>query len=294
MKLWHLREHMVLMEQLQAVSKQQAVDKGMFGPVYHGTTQDNLGLIKQEGFKVIQDLPQAGGVRNGYPMIEYGNTGLPPPIHHLGYGVYFTTAKAIAKNFAGGTTKGMLEFYLDVPRLEEINFGAPHTMMKWWVANGYDLPSDWTKHSDPTKIWIQATLNLTKQLASNYDAVWYKGKSLRKLLDGDQVCVYDPRRIYYTEPSLAQPMDIGSRVKHIGHTNRFNIHGDPMGKIPPGNVSGVILDKRSIPSAYLEQGRANGTLGDKAQNWIAVRWSKGGTDYNYTEDELVPVVRKGQ
>jgi hypothetical protein len=123
---------------------------------------------------------------------------VPPPVHHLGYGIYFTTNKSIAKDYNFGTAKGLKQYYLDVPRLETINFGSTNTMMKWWFANGYDMDASMDEGKR-----IQATVNLTNELKSKFDAVYYKGKGLYRLLDGDQICVFDPSRIYELNTELA-------------------------------------------------------------------------------------------
>ena len=90
------------------ISLQQAVDADLFGPVYHGTKAEYRAAIDREGFKVVKGMYGTAGMSQGYqPGESYGNTGTPPPIHHLGFGVYFTTSKGIAKKFAGGPVKGV-------------------------------------------------------------------------------------------------------------------------------------------------------------------------------------------
>ena len=192
------RENNLLLEQVQEISYAEAKRKDMFGPVYHGTTKENREKIKKDGFNIFVGSERTGEIRHGYELEIYGGTGLPAPIHHLGYGVYFTTVKAIAKEFNQGGATGLIPYYLDVPRLETINFGSPGNMMKWWIQNGYDMD----RSMDPLKR-MQATINLTNNLKSKYDAVWYKGKGIRRLLDGDQICVYDVNRIYKINPELS-------------------------------------------------------------------------------------------
>jgi hypothetical protein len=114
----------------------------MFGPVYHGTHGD-IDAILATGFNNKYTVPTSGvstltgrpiSTSNGYAFSEYAN-GIAAPVHHLGYGTYLSTVKAIAKNFNGGTTKGLKTFYIDTRNILEINFGAPNTMMKWWQNN---------------------------------------------------------------------------------------------------------------------------------------------------------------
>jgi hypothetical protein len=177
----------------------------LFGPVYHGTTEDNRKLIQHQGFQFFKGLPRAANVSHGYEMHGYGYSDTPPPIHHLGFGAYFTRAYSIAKDFNLGTSRGLEDYYVGGanykrPRILEINWGSPNTMMKWWRENGYDMPSI-KSIKDPQELedqWIKSTDNLTNYLKSKYDAVYYKGKGMRKLLDGDQVCVYRPEECIYT------------------------------------------------------------------------------------------------
>ena len=131
MKLKHL-----LTEALNKVSSQEARDRNFFGPVWHGSTPEKQAIIKVRGFQIFKDEEE--GKRHGYPDQEYGKTGYPPPIDHLGFGVYFTTSKSIAKHFNGDSLRGLVPFYLDAPNILEINFAAQNTMMKWWMDNGYN------------------------------------------------------------------------------------------------------------------------------------------------------------
>lgn len=236
------------------ISLQEAKDRNLFGPVWHGAPQDRLEKINEEGFKIFMTGPREGETLHGYPGGDY-HGGIPAPVHHLGYGVYFTTSATIAKNFAGGTIKGLKTYYLDVPRLETINFGAPRTMMKWWVDNGYD--PDLAK-SDR----IEATKALTDSLKSKYDAVWFKGKGIRRLLDGDQICVYDTSRIYEIDKNLSKSGEIGSKVRRKAD-----------------GMIGIILDRRDIPESVRDLYHG----GEK--EFLRIKWNKGGTDYNvYPKD----------
>src|SRR5690606_6319844 len=123
------------------------------------------------------------------------------------------TSRNRAKDFNWGTTRGMEKFYLHVPRLETINWGSTNTMMKWWREHGYDMPplSTLAGHTQDEieKTRIEATKKLTDNLKSQFDAVVYKGKALRTLLDGDQICVFDARNIYRIDNSLSQGYDAG-------------------------------------------------------------------------------------
>lgn len=226
------RIHMLLVESsgIKTASKQEAIDYGMFGPVYHGTTGQNFEKIVNQGFDVRIGEFGDEGVSNGFSKQAEFN-GLIPPVHFLGYGAYFTTVKNIAKEFAHGNTKVLKEFYLDVPRLETINFGSPNTMMKWWIKMGY--PAQAVKDGEMSR--IEATKVLTEKLKSKYDAVWFKGRGLYRLLDGDQICVFDPSRIYLIDTTKFNDFDIGSKVRR-----------------KKDGMIGIIISKRSLEGDFLE------------------------------------------
>lgn len=212
-----------VLSEVTQVGYQEVQQRKLFGPVYHGTTPESFSQILQTGFKVPNGVSRADDSRHGYEFDGYGRLNIPPPVHHLGYGIYFTQSKSIAKNYNMGTGKQLPQFYLDVPRLETINFGAVTTMMKWWYSNGYNMPSLTSLQNadmaEKQRLWVEATRNLTKTLSSKYDAVLFTGKGFRgSLLDGNQICVYDPARIYLFKPELNDPNTIlaGDRVKIKG------------------------------------------------------------------------------
>lgn len=258
-------------ESLNKVSKQFAVDNKFFGPVYHGTTPDKFEKIDIEGFRVFIDDSRTNDVRNGYLNVTYGNTGIPAPVHHLGFGVYFTTVKSNFKEYNLGSIKNMKEYYLDVPRLEIINFGSPKNMMKWWVENGYD--PEIAKRDR-----IQATVNLTNSLKEKYDAIWFKGKGLYKLLDGDQVVIFNPDRIYMVDPKLSSGREIGAKI-----VLTKDIYGKSWDmdledyvrviKIKAG-VKGVIKGVRDSGHGF---------------KYYDITFKPGGTQYNIREDEFEPL-----
>ena len=310
---------------IAVISPQQAT--GMFGPLYHGTRGDPSEIVAT-GFDVARSMPQGvGGSRNtpigtsnGYPLEPYGHTGVAPPVHHLGFGAYLTTSKTIAKQFAGGTVKGMRTFYLDSPgagapgsrsRVLEINFGSPNTMMRWWREQGYDMSIEATKARD-TRAWIAATMKLTMKLQAEYDAVWFKGRGIYRLLDGDQVCVYRPELLRVVDPKLATGLDIGAKVVHsqiiperyrgsnvfyvddlkeddFGNAGRLAAAGwrgifradveehptarrYPIHMIPPPGLVGVLTPTQKPPLR-------------------SVKWRTGGEMFNYDPQELKPYAK---
>jgi len=265
----------LITEDIKKISLQQALDNKFFGPVYHGTSQENLGKIDKEGFKIIKGLYGTSGMAQGYRSSPYYDN-IPPPIHHLGFGIYFTTVKSIAKQFAGDTTKNMRVYFLDVPVVESINFGAPRTMMQWWIENGYD-----------PKLAVQgecgryhATVKLTEHLKEKYDAVWFKGKGIHRLLDGDQICVYNPDNVYVMDKSLIKPGEVGSKVTAKIDIDPYN---NGIIQVPKGTV-GIITNKK-IPNEY--QKWAEGS------NYIYnVKFKQGGHQYNLLDKHIEPYVKK--
>lgn len=256
----------------KTIPLQKAVDSRMFGPVYHGTHKDNQATIQQQGFQIFDDPATKA---HGYTYQEY-HGGYPPPLDHLGFGVYFTTSKVIAIRFNGGTTKGLNTYYLDVPRLETINFGSAKNMMNWWLKNGYD--GELAKQGESGR--IMATKKLTEELKSNWDAIWFKGKGIHRLLDGDQIVVFDTSRIYMIDNKLAEPMSMGSKVISLidRYTKRAGV--EPYIYVPKG-ASGVIMQKRST-AEITPQYRPDTPF------YYTIKWTKGGTDYNVLEKEIQP------
>jgi hypothetical protein len=308
---------------LNVISKHDAIERKMFGPVYHGVaTEEIRKKINDEGFKI-------GGLEvgksNGFQMDKTVGYVVPPPHDFLGFGVYLTTVKAIAKMFNGDSTKGLSEYYIDAPRLETINFGSTNTIMRWWMQNGYDFKWPAGKpHYDGIShaAWMRSTQNLTDTLKSKWDAVWYKGKGMRKLLDGDQVCVYDPSRIYRVDPSLSAGTDIGSKVTHnqqiiysdeyiqehhleIRKTDDWTLVVRPAGQwpdgrerseyimhyIPPVGMKGIVVGHREM-GPMVSKDQFNPRFGNQATHWIEVKWQRGGVKYNYIDAELEPLINK--
>lgn len=240
-KQWLLAE----MAQVQKVSPDLVREKGLFGPLYHGTTVEKRDLIEKEGFKFFKGVGYWGtrgvdrsyddNISNGYSFTPYSQLiNIPPPIHHLGFGIYFTKSITIGKKYNQGSVKGLKPYYLKSNKIETINWGASNTMMKWWKTNGYNMPSFSEMKEDPklqdgkSKMsrWIQETDNLTKTLSSKFDAVWYKGKGMSSLLDGDQVCVYDVDNVVEIDNSLS-PKLRARKDTYIGIGDRFKILGVP-------------------------------------------------------------------
>lgn len=235
--------------QINKISLQESIDRKMFGPVYHGTSESNRENINEQGFQIFEGTERSGNISHGYETSNYYNN-IPAPIHHLGFGIYFTTIKNIAKQFNNNSAKGLIQYYLDVPNLLTINWGSPSTMMKWWIEQGYD-----PKIAKLDR--MLATKMMTANLSSNYDAVFYKGKGIRKLLDGDQICVYDTSKIYQIDKKLIQPGDIGSKVKRLSD-----------------GMIGNFIGKRDL-SPEMSELYHNGE-----PYFMTVKWRKGGTDYN--------------
>ena len=274
-----LRENL-LNEKLNYISLQDAVSKKFFGPVYHGSTQENLNNIKDNDFVIPIGNSREKDVRNGYDNKSYGNTGALPPIHHLGYGVYFTTVKAIAKQYNGGTTKGLKEYYLDIPRIEEINFASPKNMMKWWISNGYDPELAKTDRVEATKI-------LTDNLKQKFDAVYFKGKSMSgRLLDGNQIVVFDTNNIYQVDKTISKGKEIGSTV--VAKKDILSRSGDLL--VVKG-TKGIIKSKNPaepMRTHWKNIGHETPHWTNDSENVYTVQFKKGGTQYNILDDMIEP------
>lgn len=234
------------------ISPQEAKDKGMFGPVYHGTSQSSRGEIEKNGFKIIVGNARQGETQNGLLGVEY-------PIHWLGFGVYFTTVKNIAKKFAYGSAAGMKTYYLDTDKILTINWGSPNTMMKWWKEVGWVPPKDESGR-------IEATKKMTTNLASKYDAVWYKGKGLHGLLDGDQICVYNLSVIKELDAKASSSGEVGSKVVSTEDLTSG-------GKTIPAGTKGVLLNRREIEARFSPHHKGN-------KEFLEIKWAKGGTMWN--------------
>lgn len=272
------------------ISLQQALDAKLFGPVYHGTNEARRTKIDQEGFKVFIGLQQRGDTAHGYDFEDYF-AGIPAPIHHLGFGIYFTTNKAIAKQYSFGTMKGMKVYFLNVPQLETINFGAPRTMMKWWRQNGYDFkpPYDTNNYKDVffggkdllrvNYERLKATVNMTDELKSKYDAVWFKGKGIYRLLDGDQVCVYEPEgKIFEVDLSLAKGFEAGAKVRAKREIFWSDREGSRYGTAIPAGTIGIIKKKDPVGDEWktLWSKLPNHWAADVDKYILTVKWKKGG------------------
>jgi len=237
------------------ISLQQAKDMNMFGPVYHGTSAEKRDKIAMDGFIIPIGTERSGDVSHGYETSDYSG-GIPAPIHHLGFGVYFTTVLSIAKSYSGGTLRGMPIYFLKAPRMTEINWGSPRTMMKWWIENGYDYKitpvtqfgKDVTSLQAIRQERLRATIHLTDELKSQYDAVWYKGKGMYRLLDGDQVVAFDPSIIYEVDPKLAKGLEIGAKVRAKRRIEHLNYAGEVYKVIEDGD-KGIIVGKQDVTLA---------------------------------------------
>lgn len=245
---------LILEAQIPIIAPVEAKTRNLFGPVYHGTTPDNLANIREKGF-ISFNIDAI----NTYPKEPYGHTGLIPPLHHLGFGIYFTPSKAIARQFASGNIKGVGTFYLDIQNYEEINFVSPDKMMNWWIQHGYD------PHNENR--W-GACYEMTKQIMSEFDAVYFKGKAFRGYaLDGPQICVYDERKIYIVNNRLAKGLEIGAKVVNI-----------------ETNQKGRIISFRNLQEHML-QFHPPGTT-----TFYVVKWDKGKTDYNVSNLMIQPLL----
>jgi len=296
-------------EELQNITTGEAKKSNMFGPVYHGTTELAHEKISKEGFKVIYD---GYWQRHGYPNMDYGNTGFPPPIHHLGYGIYFTTVKNIAKKFNQNKSKNIGPFYINTKNLETINFASSKKMMNWWISNGYNAEN--AKISQEHR--IEETKNMTETLKSKYDAIWFKGKGgmNAQLLDGDQIVVFDPDLIYKVDDTNVSGYEIGAKVMLTKDIKTFGYEDGKkiMRTTIPQGTKGVILDIRDMGDFHLEWIKSNQDfeiednmsqeyidyykeqINDKLNGdhkYYKIRFAKGGTEYNVLSPQFEPIIK---
>ncbi len=232
-----------------AISLQEA-KQTCIGPFYHGTSPENVSEILNKGFKWEEGDARSGGLAHGYEYSDY-HGGCPAPVHHLGYGIYLTEVKNIAKDFGYSSARNVLEFWvLKSANTATINFGAPNTMMKWWNKWGYDC--------NVAKIdRVLATKQMTDRLSAVYDAVIFTGKGLRRLLDGNQICIYNPDILRRVDKSLTQPGEIGSKVRRKSD-----------------GMIGVFINRRPLTP---EQSQ---TYHNGEPELLSIKWRKGGTDLN--------------
>jgi hypothetical protein len=173
-----------------------------------------------------------------------------------------TPSQSVGKKFNGNSLKGLKVYYLDVPRLESINFNTPHTMMKWWLKNGYDPDtSTWSR--------VKATQQMTETLKSKFDAVYHKGGGWKTLDIGPQIVVFDPSHIYRVDNALAKPGEIGCTVirKSTGE-------------------KGTLLGVREI----METNDAGEDVRQKYhggnERFLTVKWSRSGMDYSVYDSDV--------
>ena len=224
------------------------------GPYYHGApSAETVSTIKEKGFAWEEGDTGSPGMSHGYENEEYGQTGCKAPVHHLGYGVYLTESKTIAKDqFGSSSMKNVVEVYIiKGAKWAEINWGSPNTMMKWWVSMGYNCALAEIDRVAATKI-------MTSNLASKYDAVLYKGKGYRaRLLDGNQVCVYNTGILRRMDKKLVQPGERGSRVRMKSDHSML----------------GRVLKRRPFDA---EQAKYH----NGEPEFLDIQWSRGGRDQN--------------
>lgn len=266
---------MVLAEAISRISPAEAQERKMFGPVYHGTTEANMQSIMDKGFEVRIGNWDGDQIRNGIKDRQL-TPDTQAPIHFLGYGIYLTTSQTIAKEFANGRG-ARKQFYIDAPRMISINFASQDKMRRWWRDHGFDEELS-------RKDRVAATEKMTNVLKAKYDAVWFKGKSVRgRLLDGDQVVVFDPAKIYLVDDSMANPMEIGSKVEVLKVRNdetRQYVDVDPP-------IVGKIMEKRAIDERFAKHHP------DGAKWFLKIKPTKGPMMWMVYDIHVRPVAPRG-
>jgi len=257
----------------KTVSLAEALSRGMQGPFFHGTDEKGRASIEEKGFEIID--PDDARRKHGYEALGsyYRMTGTPPPIHHLGYGIYLTARKTVAKQFSGGTTRGMKIYYVDAPGMLTINFGSENTMMRWWKEKGYDYDRLAASGMEMERARKEATEHMTEQLRP-YGAVYFKGKGLRSLLDGDQICVYDMSLIYGIDKKLSSgKIEPGAKVRR---------KSDGM----TGEIKAV-RDAAETREAWGHD-TPHPWLNPNTKMLLTIKWKKGGTDFSVQDVNVEP------
>lgn len=260
---------------LKKFSPQKLKDIQAFGPIYHGSP-DNDKILETGKFQIVipGKNPEIQS-RHGYKCVPYlgSRSNFPPPMHHLGFGVYFTTNKSIAKRFNRDSIRGLKKFFLPNARILTINFAAPSTMMAWWLKNGYN-PKPFGEITP--KQWHKATAALTQHLSRDYDAIWFKGKTIYSQLDGDQICVYRPNLIAIEDKTLVKGLEIGATVT-------YQPSDDPELKTrcvfePQAETKGIITETRNMGNIILPN--------YPNRKFFTVKWKKGGIQLYYLDCHL--------
>lgn len=136
--------------------------------------------------------------------------------------------------------------------------------MDWWVSNHYDKELALIDR-------VAATKKMTDFIKSKFDAVWFRGKTLYRILDGDQICVYDPSRIYEISQHMARFGEAGSKVRRKSD-----------------GMVGVIKARRDVTDILAAHPGAQLWLSPDTKYVYHVTWRKGGTDLNVQDKDVEP------
>ena len=273
--------------------------KGMFGPMWHGTTPEKMEKIRQEGFKFWVEEARQGNTSQGFENVLLPGKDFPYPVHFLGFGVYFSTSQTIAKMYNQDSMKGLMAntFFLNSDRIIQINFASMNNMIKWWMANGYD--PELAKEDR-----VAATMAMTNNLRSQCDAVYFLGRGIGRLLDGNQVCVYDPSKIVRLDrrlnPIIIRKGDgmkgelldsrtftwtpscefVEGRRNKDGQRRVFTMDKYPW--VKNVQVGQVVSDDDGEDVTITLHGRPVETTG----TFLTIKWKKGGVDRNVRPEDV--------
>jgi hypothetical protein len=126
-----------------------------------------------------------------------------------------------------------------------------------------------------------------------------------RVLDGDQVCVYDPSNIYLVDPSMSKEFEIGSKVVLVQDLVEYkHEYADKSGN---GTVVFQSRNKNPFPEdKYYSASKVIGTVlivpkgmtGEIKNSYVntkdgntyfTVKFKKGGTYQNTPKDILKPI-----
>jgi hypothetical protein len=77
----------------------------------------------------------------------------------------------------------------------------------------------WTLQDTAKKDGVATTKKMAQELKKRYKNIWFKRQSIYKLLDSDQVVIFNLSIISCVNTTLTKGMDVGSRVEKISRVD---------------------------------------------------------------------------
>jgi hypothetical protein len=105
------------------------------------------------------------------------------------------------------------------------------------------------------------------------------------LLDGDQIIVFDPSKIYLVDDSVTEPLSIKSKVQRKSDGMIGVIVAKDL--IPPGQYERQKQFWDTVPMDDPRRQKYSVMTPDTKYR-LHVKWQKGGTDFNVYDTDVVP------